>query len=246
MKIAKKVLAVLMAVAMIAGLSAMAFAADASSVVLVAGEPDEDGVMEVAVYFKNAVGLKSWDLAISYDDKVLEFDSVDYGTDAKSVNDGSKSNSVTHEFNSEEEPHTVLYSGYFKETLWSTADFAASAKAKKTVSANGENFNVATLTFVVIDEKAANTAFEVAVRKCDGATVSGGKATAALKEEEKTPVNPTPADDKKDNTKTEDGTKAANPSTGDEKSTGDNMALAAVAGVALLAGAAFIVSKKRK
>lgn len=151
MKIAKKVLAVLMAVAMIAGLSAMAFAAEAGTAKLTVGKPDKDGIVYVKLYFKNCIGLHSWDLKLNYDADVLEFDSMDDGADALDVNLNSKSNKVYGEFN-DNVAGEIKYSGYFKEDLWTSEKFASNAKAGKTVNVNGENFHVATFTFVVKDD----------------------------------------------------------------------------------------------
>ena len=74
MKLAKKVFATVMAVAMIFALSAIAFAA-APTVNLVAGDV-KDGQVKVSVYFDDAIGLKSWDINVNYDATVLQFKSI--------------------------------------------------------------------------------------------------------------------------------------------------------------------------
>ena len=70
MKIAKKVLALVMAVAMIASLSAMAFAADGTTLKLVA-EKTAKGYT-VTLVAENAEGLKTVDGTLTYDATVLQ------------------------------------------------------------------------------------------------------------------------------------------------------------------------------
>ena len=81
MKIAKKVLAVVMAIAMIGCLTAMAFAAT-GSIKLVPGEV-KDGKLKVAIVAEKCAGLTSADLVIEYDTAVLKFNKAALGKDAK-------------------------------------------------------------------------------------------------------------------------------------------------------------------
>ena len=239
MKIAKKVLAAVMALALIAGLSAMAFAAE-PQLALVPGEV-EDGAIAVAVVFKGSVGLKSWDAKITYDKDVLEYDYADDGSDGAQIAD-TKSNSFTYEVNPEEDG-LINCSGYFKTELTSAADAAADAKKGKTVAINDAAFEAVILYFSVKNADATSTELKVEVTSNSGVNQAGGTFTAKLKDEA-TPVTPEKPDTKDD--EKEDESKPVNPPTGDDKPTGDNMALYAAGAVAILAGAAFIISKKRK
>ncbi len=241
MKIAKKVLAVVMAIAMVAALSAMAFAADAK-VALVATA--EDGTVAVAVYFKDAVGLKSWDTTITYDKDVLEFDYVDDGADAAQVGD-TKSNSFSYEYNPDTEGE-ITFSGFFKTQMDSHDDFAADAKKGKTVDINSDNFEAVVIYFNVKNADATKTDISIAVTSKSGAEITGSSTTAQLKEET-TPVEPGTDKEEPGTDKEEPASGTPNPNTGDDdKPTGDNMALVAASAVVVLAGAAFVISKKRK
>lgn len=240
MKIAKKVLAVVMALAMIAGLSAMAFAAEDAQLVLTASEVDEDGYVTVTAVVKNAIGLQSLGFTVNYDANVLTFEWDEEGADAAQVAD-TKSNSFSYENNSEE-AGTLMAAFYFKTSLTDKATFDGDAKKKGSVDINATAFEAINFVFSVAEGADANTAVTVTIDNVSGVSaesISAKGTTVVLveeNEEDKTPVDPTPS---------EESTKAPNPDTGDQN-TGDNMALAAAAGVALLAGAAFIVSKKRK
>lgn len=239
MKIAKKVLAVVMALAMIAGLSAMAFAANNAQLVLTASEVDEDGYVTVTAVVKNAVGLKSLGFTVNYDANVLNFKYYEDGADAVKVGD-----TISNSFNSENnanEAGTLKAAFYFKTELTDKATFAADAK-KGTVDINSDAFEALNFVFTVAEGANADSAVTVTLDNVSGIDSIGVKGTTVVLAEDKTPVDPTPTTPAE-----EDTTITPNPGTGDDdKPTGDNMALAAAAGVALLAGAAFIISKKRK
>ena len=75
MKLAKKLLVVVLALAMVSAFAAMAFAADAS-VSFDVGEI-VDGEAEVVMYLTNAVGLQSGQVNLKYDDKVTAIEQED-------------------------------------------------------------------------------------------------------------------------------------------------------------------------
>lgn len=237
MKIAKKVLAVVMAVAMIAALSAMAFAADNTKLVLKTGEVDKDGYLPVTIAVANGVGTKTVDVTLKYDAAVLTYsENTEDDTDAAMLknckSDSNKSNIAAV---NGEKAGEIQYAYAFATTMLSAAEYAADAARGKTVTVNDKEFTFVTLYFKVADDKAANTKIEYTAKLDE--TTDTGSATAVLKEEV---VTEAPA-------VVETTEKVTNPPTGDgDKKTGDNMALAAAAGVVVLAGAAFIISKKRK
>lgn len=134
MKIAKKLLAVVMALAMIAALTAVAFAASVS-----VSEPAADG--SVSVKLVDAVGLKSGKLYFAYDKGKITKITKKNGADVKNI--GDVDNAYSNEFNSSVNP--AEYGFYFKENLWDSATWAAADGADAAV--NGENFEAAVFTF---------------------------------------------------------------------------------------------------
>jgi LPXTG-motif cell wall-anchored protein len=137
MKIAKKLLAVVMALAMIAALSAVAFAASATFGVTDNG----DGTYAVSVKFADAVGLKSGKLYFGYENGKVTKIAKKNGADAKNI--GDVDNAFSSEFNSTINP--AEFGFYFKENLWDSATWAAAENADAAV--NGENFEAAVFTF---------------------------------------------------------------------------------------------------
>lgn len=238
MKIAKKVLAVVMAVAMIAALSAMAFAADSkATVALTAGEP-EDGVVSVTVSLKDAEGFKSGDATLTFDPTVLEFVPASKKSDATPCKEftalGSAGNNSMVQPNSKEAANGKLILGILvADQLSDLADWG--------VEGDVNNFGVCVLKFKVLKaDVEASIAVEGKMEVGDDANVTFSNTYVIAKAS--APVETQPVEVA---TTVEADTKASNPPTGD-KTTGDNMALAAAAGVVVLAGAAFIISKKRK
>jgi len=195
MKLAKKVLAAVMAIAMIAGLSAMAFAA-APTVSFEFGEV-KDGQVKMNVYFDNSVGLKSWDIAINYDADVLTFKSMSKGADAKQI-ENTMDNSFTDEKNTSE-AGKILYSGYFKENLWDSKTFADNAAdaEEAPVNVNDTHFHAATVTFIVAstDKASVDVSAQVTTAGGDNGTagLTAGSAKLVLKEE---PATEKPATEK--------------------------------------------------
>ena len=262
MKLAKKVLAAVIALAMIAGLSAMAFAA-APTVNFEFGNVT-NGKVKVNVYFDDAVGLKSWDVTINYDADVLTYDRSSKGADASAVGNVGDDNSFTDEKNTGE-AGKILYSGYFKDVLWDAAKFAEYVDDNDApVVVNSNHFHAATLTFVVKDTDKAETAITAAVTNFGGVdNLTAGSATLKLKEEVTVPTGesatvttptkesqttPTSSENKTTEKTTDDAnhpTKKGHDGKGNVN-TGDNMALVAAGAVVILAGAAFVISKKKK
>ena len=262
MKLAKKVLAAVMAIAMIAALSAMAFAA-APAVNFEFGNVS-NGTVKVNVYFDDAVGLKSWDVTINYDADVLTFKSMSKGADAKQV-ENTADNSFTDEKNTSE-AGKILYSGYFKENLWDAKTFADNAAdaEEAPVNINDKHFHAATITFTVNDTDKASTDLTAAVTTFGGVdTLTAGSATLTLKatpvptesketESTKEPEGGSvtaPVDkptDKPTEKTTDDGQPTKGHNGKGNVNTGDNMALVAAGAVVILAGAAFVISKKKK
>jgi len=242
MKIAKKVLALVMAIALVGVMSAVAFAADPQIVVKAALD---DGVVTVTVYAVNAVGMLAVNGKLDVDSSVLEYDYSEEGADAAQMGD-TKNNSFSYEFNDA----TGEFGAYFKEALPTAAEAAAAAKKGKTVAINDANFALVTLYYNVKEGATADsTAIKFDVTSKNGvASLTGVGTTVTLKTTPSTPANPTtPGATGVPATTAEAGTKKAVPSnskTGDQK-TGDNAALIAAIGVVALAGAAFVISKKR-
>lgn len=261
MKLAKKVLAVVMALAMIGCLTAMAFAAGDPAYSIEVADVS-DGVVTVKLYANNMVGLKSGAIEFKYDNSVLEFDYDDDGEDAAMAS-LTKKNSFTKELNPDltvDGSAAFKFGFYFKEALWTADEFAANAKKAGTVNINSDKFELGVLYFNVKNADATDTKFEIvaADTTADGVDAKlPANVTVVLKEAPATEATEaTEATKATEATEaTEKGTDAtvvteekptdnANPN-GDVK-TGDTMALAAAAGVVALAGAAFIISKKRK
>lgn len=256
MKIAKKVLAVVMAVALVACFSAMAFASelvkDNASIELVL-----DGT-DVKLYAKNCENLASANLELKFDPAVVTKVRVVSGDDAKNViGDNFENNSFTAEQNTKN-LEKVEYGFYFKACLWSSAKFAEEDLSEE-ANINGENFHVATFKLTLVDGKTAN---DVVVGLTGTVSFANGlegadkveekpenfkfvgieKAAAPVETTTEAPVETTTAAPEPSK---EAPTTAAGKTDGNNK-TGDTGVLAIAAGVVALAGAAFVVSKKRK
>ena len=244
MKIAKKVLAVVMAVAMIAALSAMAFAADKATIALKASEP-ADGIITVTLAVKNGQDFATSQVEPEFDATALEFVPATKKADFAQCKDfldmaAAGNQTLLQPNTTEAAKGKIIVAFGFTEVLDDLAGYG--------LDSDINDFNIATMKFKVLkndvdasiavkgqvtigDKENAKThdiaeTYVVAKSTVTGTTKAADVATTKAAEGEKT-------------------TKPANPNTGDQK-TGDNMALAAAAGVVVLAGAAFIISKKRK
>ena len=260
MKLAKKVLAIVMALGLIACMSAMAFADNSFSV---AANKSADGTeLYVTVYANGYVGLASGTVKATYNGGA-KFKYARMGAQAKLVND-AEGNSFTGETN-DTVPGVVTYGFYFRENLWAPGTFKE-AGTEAPLDINVSAFDIVTFTFDV------KGAFEVKI-EVNGQDIYGGNGYGArtftpadvgievttIKE-----VSEVPAE-KKEEPKPEP--KAEEPAAAEEaapaktntasssktvvktdggKNTGDNGVIAVVAGVIALAGAAFVVTKKRK
>ena len=138
MKHAKKLLAVVMVLAMVAAFSAIAFAAPA--VTFTVGDY-ADGQAVVTAKFAGAVGLTSGSLSFAYADGSVTKIQKKTGADAKAI--GDVDNAFSSEFNGTANP--AEFGFYFKNSLWSSEEWAAADGADEEV--NGENFEFATFTF---------------------------------------------------------------------------------------------------
>lgn len=252
MKIAKKVLAVAMAVAMIACCALMASAAlkpDAAKFELVL-----DGT-DVKLYAKDCIGLASADVHLAFDAAVVTKVRVTSGVDSKNVTgDNFENNSFTAE-NNTSDLADVAYSFYFKEYLWSSEKFAAEDLSEE-ANINAENFHVATFKLTLAEGKTAedvvvgikvNASFtddSKVVEKVENLAATGieKKAEETTAAPEETTAAPETTTEEAPSTPDE----TTNPGVVEGPNTGDTGVLAIAAGVVALAGAAFVVSKKRK
>ncbi len=233
MKIAKKVLAVVMAVAMIACLSAMAFAAD-GKVVLKTTEI-KDGKFNVQLVANDYADLKAANWVLTYDSaavKCVKADNNGTGDFANIATDpvlmAAASGQLATAYNNDKAGEVQI--GFaFQEQLNNAGEVV-----------------LCTLNFEVVDAAAKNVEIKLT-----------GDNTASVvileeKEEETTVPEETTTEAEETTTKVADETTTCctpaetttNKVVGPE--TGDTGVLAIAAGVVALAGAAFVVSKKRK
>ena len=234
MKIAKKVLAVVMALAMVAALSVMAFA---DGKVYLTDEGVADGTLTMYLYVDDAEGFQSAGILVKYDPKVLEFNKAKNGVDAKAASEDDNT-----------------YSGLANKTADGEVKYAFNLLESITADNEGVNakhFQAAVFTFTVKDANAANTTVAIELQNNSGTKVVAGDAVnvvlkeAPAEEPSSAEEKPTDAEKPADDGKEEATTAPVNPNSGDKK-TGDNMALAAAGAVVALAGVAFVISKKRK
>ena len=161
MKIAKKLLAAVVAVMLVCSLTVCAFAAQSADTGAVKIESDwvldEYNSIAVYVYFVDAVELQSWNLQLKYDADMFKYADKAAGADAIQV-DNCKAdlNTFTDESNGGVDG-TIEVGGYFKATLWTAEDFlAASARGKQCV-VNDEKFEATIFYLDVEDIEAFNS-----------------------------------------------------------------------------------------
>ena len=238
MKIAKRVLAVVMAIAMIAGLSAMAFAADASY--SLSADAVKDGAATVTVSVAGPAEFTDFDLTIKYDPAQLEYKGSTPAAGASAENAAGN----TYASLANDQGGTISYSGYFLKE--------ANASSGLTL----DNFS-----FALKDGVKEAT---VSIEGGSSVTIKAPAEQPKDDDSNKTPAEQPKDTDKKDDTKKEDPSKSVIPDKGGKnckpapkpckdkapkkgnKNTGDNMALAAAGAVVVLAGAAFVISKKKR
>ena len=141
MKHAKKLLAVVMVLAMIGAFSAIAFAAPAATFTV---GNYADGKATVTVNLDGAVGLTSGSLAFSYPDGKVTKIIKKNGADVAAI--GDIDNAFSSEFNNTANP--AEFGFYFKNNLWSSAEWKSAADdLDQTNYVNGESFEAAQFVF---------------------------------------------------------------------------------------------------
>lgn len=191
MKIAKKLLVVVLALAMVSAFAAIAFAAN-PSVSFSVGEYDAaKGRAKVTANFVDGVGITSGNLKFAYEKDTVSKITVAPGADAKVTAD--LGNAYSSEFNADINP--ADYGFYFKENLWATSEWTAVAEDLEVeASVNGENFNFATFTFTAPEGTVITVTGELKVGDAAtpvNTTFTIGKAAAPV---ETTTAKTTPAE----------------------------------------------------
>ena len=259
MKLAKKVLAVVMALGLIACMSAMAFATS-GSYFATCTTADKGETARVTFYASNALGLASGKVTVKYDPAGVMFSYGNAGAQAKAVQDAI-GNGFSYDINDTASGSgSVVFGFFFTDNLWDAPTFAERGE----VEIDDANFDIAVLNFKVLDAANANVTISF-----DGKDVFGGADTftqvvnlgtatprddtkkvdsipEASKTEEKKDDQGKPAEEAAPAEAAKTNTGAKTVKTDGGKNTGDNGVIAVVAGVIALAGAAFVVTKKRK
>ena len=158
MKIAKKLLAAIVAVMLVCSLAVCAFASTPESAETGAVALESDWTLDsqnrvtVKLYFVEAEDLYSWDLYVNYDNTIFAAPTSSQGTDTKQVGN-CLSNSVTWEFNDAWDDNSGKFSGFFKETLWSSEKFLEDSDpdSDDQCIVNSTKFHALTLRFKVND-----------------------------------------------------------------------------------------------
>jgi len=262
MKLAKKVLAIVMALGLIACMSAMAFATS-GSYYATATTADKGENARVTFYASYALGLASGTVTVKYDPAGVMFNYGGAGAQAKAVNDAA-GNGFSYDINDTASGSgSVVFGFFFTDNLWDAPTFAE----KGEVEIDDANFDIAALNFKVLDPANANVTLHFEGKDVFGGadsfdqvlnlgtatprddtkkvdSIPDASKTEEKKDEQGKPVEETKAE-AADAAKTNTGAKTT-PKTDGGKNTGDNGVIAVVAGVIALAGAAFVVTKKRK
>jgi|GEM_PF-954489 len=123
-----------------------------------------DQTIAVKVYFENAIGLNSWDLLLTYDADIFDFDEKALGADAKQVkyyciSDYNTFDDFYNDFTDGEN----RVSGYFKENLWTAEEFLANSNRDGDCIVNDEKFEAAVFYLEVEDPVAFNSE-EITIR----------------------------------------------------------------------------------
>ena len=222
MKIAKKVLAVVIALAMVACCAAMAFAAE-DKVVLKATEI-VDGKFDVVAYANDYADLKAADWVVTYDAAAVKCVKADNnGT-------GNFANIAT-------DPVLMAAASGQLMTAYNN-DVAGEVKigfAFQDKLNNAGELALFTLNFEVVDADAKNV--EIALTGTD---------TAKVVINEEVVEEPTEPEEEPSKPESEKPEKPEKPEGGNKPTDSSVAGLAIAAGVVALAGAALVVSKKRK
>ncbi len=180
MKIAKKLLAAIVAVMIVCSLSVVAFAAneaapDTGYVTLeTTWETNSKGAIEVYVYFVDAVELTSWDFNLTYDPAIFSYMAKVDGKDAKAVG-----LTLNNSFSSEANGGTagaIQYSGFFKENLWTADAFLADSGFEGDAIVNSDEFQATIFYLKVVDAAALENGTSITI---DGA-MKYGKGDAQI------------------------------------------------------------------
>ena len=141
MKIAKRALVLIMAVAMVCCMSAMAFAAGSVSL-------SYDGDKNISITANGMIGLKSFDFVVTADDGVV-IKNLKKSSDAAACEAGD--NAFTTDFNKS----NGKFSGYFKEDLWALDAWKAAADDLGEEIPDGFNPSAFNMGTIVIDASGA-------------------------------------------------------------------------------------------
>ena len=230
MKLAKKMLACAMALAMVAALALTAFAAAPVVTLETKDGPTEDTVV-VLVSGKDIAGLKSCDLVIDYDPEVLEFKAVAsafknvlVGVDNDYDGSDDLLNAVAECGNPEGTSH-VTYALAISADSGAIADSNLCVITFKVLDA--DKASDVTLTYKSWEGTAQPADAKVTVGEAEATTAAPTTAaptTAAPVEDESVPVSTTKVNEI--------------PATGD-------VGVAAIAGVMALAAVAFVATRKK-
>lgn len=159
MKIAKKLLVVVLALAMVSAFAAMSSAAGAT-VSFDVGEL-ENGEAEVVMYLVNAVGLQSGQVNLKYDNKVS---AIEYEDGADVDGAGKLGNTFLGAFNPAAAAGEAQLGLLFQDELYDTAkwaELAANSRKGKDVVIDGSNFEVAVFYIKATDGAVVNVTGEL-------------------------------------------------------------------------------------
>jgi len=226
MKLAKKMLACVIALALIGCFASVAFAADANLTVKVtAGEAKVGQDVEVKIALEKAVGVCAGDLGLKFDPTVLEFKSS-----------ATAQQAMLAEL-------TVVHG---KATDGNDEVTVSFTHVESIAADKGDSLEIVVFTFKVLKAGDAKLALTInSFAEVDAEFPEGKDIKDAVK---KSVVELTATDGGGNNTTapstTGDGTTTTKKP--DIDVTGGEAGLAVAAGLVVLAGAAFVVSKKRK
>lgn len=221
MKIAKKVLAVVMAVAMIACLSAMAFATE--SKVILEVEAVAGNTFNVVAYANDYVDLEAANWEITYDASAINCVSSE-------VNVSGAMGAINTDVAGKVSAGIIFMNAFGQngKVALFTLNFEVVDATAKDVEIVLTGDDGASATVVVLKEEETTAAPEET-------TAAPEETTAAPEETTAAPEATTAVPEGESTTNKTEGVPA-----------GDTGVLAIAAGVVALAGAAFVVSKKRK
>ena len=261
MKIAKKLLAAVVAVMLVCSLTVIAFAENNGSVVLKASEI-VDGKFTVQAIAKNYSGLDKADWVITFDDTILDCTKVGNGLDdvlqigSDPITMAVIQNKLIVAANPDAE-EGVLVGFAFESTLGTDDevvlftmyfDVIDADAIKDTITLSGHDNAQVT---VQINDEPETQPSDPETQPSDPETQPSDPETQPSDPETQPSDPETQPSDPETDPETQPSAPIVPPcddddNEGDDADTGDSAVLAAAAGVVLLAGAAFVVSKKRK